>query len=82
MELPKRNFITNPSKKILILFTFLWLLGITLSTLSMTDLFTESFLQKKYVMTYFSMIGSTITIGVLYFFYWRNKKLNSHSTVE
>lgn len=82
MEIPKRNFITNPSKKILILFTFLWLLGITLSTLSMTDLFTESFLQKKYAMTYFSMIGSTITIGVLYFFHWRNKKLNSHSTVE
>jgi hypothetical protein len=75
METKKRNFFTNPSKKNLLLFTPLWFLGISLSTLSMTDLFTESFLQKKYIMTYFSMITSTIVIALLYFFYWRNKNL-------
>ena len=77
MEILKRNFITNPSKKILILFTSLWLLGITLLILAMTDLFTESILQRKYVMVYFLMIGSTIVTGKLYFNYWKNKNLNS-----
>jgi len=82
MEILKRNFITKPSKKILILFTSLWIVGITLLILSMTDLFTESFLQKKYIMIYFLMIGSTITIGKLYFNYWENKNLNSYSNAE
>lgn len=47
METDKRNFMKNPSIKSLILFTSLWFIGITLPTLSTTDLFTESFLKKK-----------------------------------
>lgn len=82
METIKRNFIKNPSKKDLILFTSLWLLGIILLTLSTTDLFTESFFQKKHVIIYFLMIGSTVTIGKLYFNYWKNKNPNSHSNAE
>jgi len=82
METIKRNFIKNPSKKDLILFTSLWLLGIILLTLSTTDLFTESFFQKKHFIIYFLMIGSTVTTGKLYFNYWKNKNLNSHSNAE
>ena len=77
METVKRNFIKNPSIKDLILFTLLWFVGILLLTLSTTDFFTENFFQKKYVMTYFLMIGSTITTGKLYFNYWKNKNQNS-----
>jgi hypothetical protein len=82
METVKRNFIKNPTIKNLILFTLLWFVGILLLTLSTTDLFTESFFQKKYVIIYFLMIGSTIATGKLYFNYWKNKSLNSHSNTE
>ena len=82
METVKRNFIKNPTIKNLILFTLLWFVGILLLTLSTTDLFTESFFQKKYVIIYFLMIGSTIATGKLYFNYWKNISLNSHSNTE
>ena len=82
MKNNKRNFITNPSKKNLIIFTLLWFLGIVLLTLSATDLFTESFFQKKYVLIYFLMIGSTITTIKLYKNYWKNKNLNSLPNAE
>ena len=78
----RRSFITNPSKKKLILFTFLWLLGIILVMLSTTNLFTESFFQRKYIMIYFLIIGSTITIGMLYINYLKNKRRNSYSNDE
>jgi undecaprenyl pyrophosphate phosphatase UppP len=82
METIKRNFLKNPSKKNLLLFIFLWLLGIVLLTLTTTDLFAESFFQKKYAMIYMLMIGSTIATAKRYFNYWKNKNLNSHSPAE
>jgi hypothetical protein len=82
MESVKRNFIKNPTIKNLILFILPWFVGILLLTLSATDLFTESFFQKKYVAIYFLMISSTIATGKLYFYYWKNKSLNSHSNPE
>jgi len=82
LETIKRNFMKNPSIKNLILITLLWFVGIILLTLSTTDLSTESFFQKKYVMIYFLIIGSTIVKGKLYFNYWKNKSLNSHSKAE
>ena len=82
METTKRNYINNPSKKNMILFTLLWLLGIILLTLSTTDFFSESFFQKKYLMIYFLMIGSTLTTAKLYINYWKNKNLNSHKNLE
>jgi len=75
----KDSFLTNPTKKHLIIFGLLWFIGIALLTLSVTDLFTENFFQKRYVMMYFLMIGSSITTGKLYFNYWKNKTLTSHS---
>ena len=82
METIKKSFITNPSKKNLILFTSLWLFGLILLALSTTDLFTESFFQKRYVMIYFLMIGSTVATGKLYINYWKNKNLNSQHKSE
>ena len=82
METVKRNFIKNPTSKNLILFTLLWFVGIFLLTLSTTDLFSESFFQKKNVMIYFLMIGSTIATAKIHINYWKNKNLNSHSNVE
>ena len=71
-----KYFNINPSKNILILFTSIWFLGITLSILSITNLFTEHFLQKKHVTTYFAMVSSTLVIGLLYFFITKINLLN------
>ena len=78
MKNKKESFLTNPGKKHLIIFGLLWFISNVLLTLSITDLFTESFFQKNYVMMYFLMFGSTITTGKLYFNYWKNKTLNSN----
>ena len=78
MKDKKESFLTNPTKKHLILFSLLWFICNTLLTLSITDLFTENFFQKNYLIMYFYMIGSTVAIGKLYSNHWKNKTLNSH----
>jgi hypothetical protein len=74
MENAKKNWKKNPSKKNLVLFTGLWFLGITLLILSTTDLFKESFFQKKNLTIYLLIIGSTLAAAKLHFKYWKNKK--------
>lgn len=67
------TFLYHPSLMIIVVFVTLWFVGNGLLFLSMTDLFTESFFQKKYTMMYFLMIGSTITTSFLIFNYFKNK---------
>lgn len=74
MEAIKKSFISHPTKKTLFLFTLVWVLGMMLLTLSVTDLFTESFFQKGYLMIYFLMAASTLVTVKLYFNYWKNNK--------
>jgi hypothetical protein len=73
MATTKRDFINHPSKKTLILFTLLWFIGTVLLILSTTDVFSNSFFQKKYMMLYFLMICSTIMVIKLYLNYWKQK---------
>jgi hypothetical protein len=73
MEIAKKNWKNNPSKKNLVLFTGLWFLGITLLILSTTDLFKESFFQKKNLMIFLLIIGSTVATAKLHFKYWKIK---------
>jgi hypothetical protein len=82
METTKRNYIKNPSKKNLILFTLLWLISILLLTLIMTDVFVERFFQKKYLTLYFLIIGSTLSTAKVFINYRKNKNLNFHSHTE
>lgn len=73
MKDKNKSFFTNPTKKHLVLFGILWFTSNTLLIMSITNLFAESFFQKKYVMIYFLMIGSTITTGKLYSNYLKKK---------
>lgn len=73
MNTIKKTFFHNPSLQTLVIFSILWMVSNTLLVLSITDLFTESIFQKKYLNIYFLMIGSTIATGKLYFNYWNNK---------
>ena len=68
----KANWIKNPSKKNLILFTILWVLGITLLILSMSNFLTENIIQKRYVTLYFLIIVSSLTVFKLHINFWKN----------
>lgn len=66
MKRKKTDWINNPTRKQLILFTVLWILGNTLLILSISDLFTESVFQRKYIMIYLLIFGSTLATFNLY----------------
>jgi hypothetical protein len=56
------SWFESPSKKQLIIIFTIWLFGITLSTLAITDLFSQNFFQKGSFMMYFMMIGATLSL--------------------
>lgn len=56
-----RNWVTHPTKKTLLLTVTACLLGNVLLTLSITNFFTESFINKSYIMVYVLMIMPTLT---------------------
>ena len=51
-----------PSKKQLIILIIIWLFGIMLSILAISDLFSQNFFQIGFFLMYFMMIGATIAI--------------------
>ena len=57
----KRNWITHPTKRNLLIIVTVWVVGNGLLIISTTDLFTESFLDKKYILIYAMMIMSSWT---------------------
>jgi hypothetical protein len=57
----KRNWVTHPTGRNLLIIVTIWFVGNGLLILSTTDLFTESFFNKKYIMIYAMMIMSTWT---------------------
>lgn len=63
------NWFKSPSIKQLVIFIMLWLTGNLLLVLSITDLFTASFIQKSSLMLYFLMAASTVSIVKLYMNY-------------
>ena len=73
MKKAQTNWMSNPTKKQLILFTLIWFIGIFLITISIADLFRESFFKNSNPITYVLIIMSTITIAKLYRnFQWLN----------
>jgi len=74
MKKSERNWINNPTKKQLILFTAIWVAGIFLLTIAITDMFRESFFQKRSLMIYILMIISTIATAKLHVNFRNNLK--------
>lgn len=69
------NLIKNPSKNILILFTAIWFLIITLFIFSITDVFDESLFQKKYIVLYLLvLLNPTLLLMNIFKNYRKNKK--------
>jgi hypothetical protein len=73
MTIENKNFTLNPTKKTLILFTLIWVIGTGLIIYAISDSFGESFFQKKYGLLYLMLIGSTFTVAKLYYNYFKNK---------
>ena len=73
MKYKKNNWINNPSRKQIILFTLVYLIAVLLLVLSMTNLFTESIIQKKYIMIFFLIISSTLATIKVHLNYWKLK---------
>lgn len=71
----KKNILQNPTKTNLIVFTLLWMVSVILITLSVTDLFTESVFQKRYIPIFIIVLASSRMVTKLYYNYFKNKKI-------
>ncbi len=60
--------------KLLILFTILWALGITVMLIYTTDLFTQSIFQEKFISANIQLMVTTILVVAFHIFYWKNLK--------
>jgi len=69
----KKNILQNPTKTNLIVFTLLWMVSVVLIILSVTDLFTQSVFQKRYIPVFIIVLASSRVIAKLYFNYFKNK---------
>ena len=69
----KKNILQNPTKANLIVFTLLWMVSVVLIILSVTDLFTQTVFQKRYIPVFIIVLASSRVIAKLYFNYFKNK---------
>ena len=74
----KRNWVTHPTKRNLLIIFTVYVVGNGLLIISTTDLFTESFLNKKYLMIYAMMIMSSWTVLKVLLNYFRVSDKNSN----
>ena len=72
----KSSWVTNPTRKQIILTNLVWLTGITLMILSMTYLFKENPFESKNIMLFFLIIIATITEIKVTYNYSKNQTLN------
>ena len=75
MKAQRSNWMNNPSKNQVIIYTVIWFVGLVLLTLSLTDLFTESMFQGKNMLVNMLLFGATGATIKLYYSYWKNKKV-------
>ena len=66
--------VKNPSRNNLIVFSLIWLISNALLIISVTDLFSESFFQKKHIMIYGLMASSTYAVLKLFINYSKVNK--------
>jgi hypothetical protein len=68
------NWIKNPTKKQMTLVVILGLAGFILLLLSMTNFFSETIFQGKYLVLYFLLIGSGLTVYKVCRNYYKTNK--------
>ena len=75
MEKIRHNYIKYPTRKFLLIIIFLWIISTFLIILSITNFFTESFFNSRYILMYYLMILSSISSIKLILNYKKNKNL-------
>ncbi|TXF75060.1 hypothetical protein [Chryseobacterium sp.] len=68
------NWVHNPSKKTVIIFSTLSVIGITLNLLAMSDLFTETVFQSKYLMMWFIMVANVFVVATICINYFNKRR--------
>ena len=68
-----KNWINNPTKNQLLIVITIWLVGVLLLLLAMTNFFIELPFRKKYIFSYFLIVISTITVFQVYRAYKKSK---------
>ena len=75
MEKIRHNYIKYPTRKFLLIFLVSWIISTFLIILSITNFFTESFFNSRYILMYYLMILSSISSIKLILNYKKNKNL-------
>jgi hypothetical protein len=70
----RRNWVTHPTRRNILIIGTAWFVGNGLLVLSTTDLFTESFISKRYIMIYVMMIMSTWTTFQVTLNYFKTRR--------
>jgi hypothetical protein len=69
----QKSFFTHPTKRTLIVFTILWFVGVSLSILAATDLFTESLFKSGNLFYHGSILAPSLVVLKLYLNYYKNE---------
>jgi len=68
----KSNWVKNPNKKQVVALSLIWVAGLTLMLLAMTNFFTESPFHRKNLSMAFILFAATFTVFNVYRNYLRN----------
>jgi positive regulator of sigma E activity len=71
----KFHWLIQPTKKQLRVALVIWLVGLVLLVVAITDFFREPFFQRKYLIVHFLIFWSGLTMLALYRRYRRSRKL-------
>jgi len=74
MNKTPKNWFHNPSKKTVVIVGLTWLFGAILLVIATTNLFAESFFQRKYFITNCLLFVSALTVVNVYANYLKNKR--------
>jgi hypothetical protein len=68
------NIFITPSKKILVIILITWFISVSILVLAVTNLFTESVFQRKFLAVNGLILSSTLSIRIIIRNYLRGKK--------
>jgi uncharacterized membrane-anchored protein len=73
MKYIKSDWVKNPTKKQVVMASLIWLIGLILLLLPMTDFFSESPLKRKFLGVALLLVMATFTLFCVYLNYFRNR---------
>jgi hypothetical protein len=76
------NLFEAAGKIVVIVFIVVWFIGCSLLVLAMTDLFQESFFNRKYAISYLLMGGATATVIAICVAYYKSKIRSTKADTE